>query len=212
MSIFTRFKDIVNSNINSLLDKAEDPEKMLRLMITEMEDTVIDLKTSTASRMAEAIRLDKKVTEAENTVKRWQDRAELALEKGKEDLAREALLEKKTATENLNRTKASLQGVKTAVEEGKKEIATLEEKVKVAKDKLENLQREAKRAEEKHNETVNLNARFEDLENRINRMNAYTELSKKQEEESAESRFKKMETNQEIEDEILRIKKEKGLE
>ncbi len=212
MSIFTRFKDIVNSNINSLLDKAEDPEKMLRLMITEMEDTVIDLKTSTASRMAEAIRLDKKVTEAENTVKRWQDRAELALEKGKEDLAREALLEKRTATENLNRTKASLESVKTAVEEGKKEIATLEEKVKVAKDKLENLQREAKRAEEKHNETVNLNARFEDLENRINRMNAYTELSKKQEEESAESRFKKMETNQEIEDEILRIKKEKGLE
>ena len=211
MSIFTRFKDIVNSNINSLLDKAEDPEKMLRLMITEMEDTVIDLKTSTASRMAEAIRLDKKVTEAENTVKRWQDRAELALEKGKEDLAREALLEKRTATENLNRTKASLESVKTAVEEGKKEIATLEEKVKVAKDKLENLQREAKRAEEKHNETVNLNARFEDLENRINRMNAYTELSKKQEEESAESRFKKMETNQEIEDEILRIKKEKGL-
>ena len=212
MSIITRFKDIVNSNINSLLDKAEDPEKMLRLMITEMEDTVIDLKTSTASRMAEAIRLDKKVTEAENTVKRWQDRAELALEKGKEDLAREALLEKRTATENLNRTKASLESVKTAVEEGKKEIATLEEKVKVAKDKLENLQREAKRAEEKHNETVNLNARFEDLENRINRMNAYTELSKKQEEESAESRFKKMETNQEIEDEILRIKKEKGLE
>ncbi len=212
MSIFTRFKDIVNSNINSLLDKAEDPEKMLRLMITEMEDTVIDLKTSTASRMAEAIRLDKKVTEAENTVKRWQDRAELALEKGKEDLAREALLEKRTATENLNRTKASLESVKTAVEEGKKEIATLEEKVKIAKDKLENLQREAKRAEEKHNETVNLNARFEDLENRINRMNAYTELSKKQEEESAESRFKKMETNQEIEDEILRIKKEKGLE
>ena len=172
MSIFTRFKDIVNSNINSLLDKAEDPEKMLRLMITEMEDTVIDLKTSTASRMAEAIRLDKKVTEAENTVKRWQDRAELALEKGKEDLAREALLEKRTATENLNRTKASLESVKTAVEEGKKEIATLEEKVKVAKDKLENLQREAKRAEEKHNETVNLNARFEDLENRINRRKA----------------------------------------
>ena len=75
MSIFTRFKDIVNSNINSLLDKAEDPEKMLRLMIGEMEDTVIDLKTTTAARMAEAIRVEKKMEEAKATVERWQQRA-----------------------------------------------------------------------------------------------------------------------------------------
>ena len=75
MSIFTRFKDIVNSNINSLLDKAEDPEKMLRLMIGEMEDTVIDLKTNTAARMAEAIRVEKKMEEAKATVERWQQRA-----------------------------------------------------------------------------------------------------------------------------------------
>ena len=81
MSIFTRFKDIVNSNINSLLDKAEDPEKMLRLMIGEMEDTVIDLKTTTAARMAEAIRSEKKVDEAKATVDRWQARAELAIER-----------------------------------------------------------------------------------------------------------------------------------
>lgn len=212
MSIFTRFKDIVNSNINSLLDKAEDPEKMLRLMITEMEDTVIDLKSSTASRMAEAIRLDKKLKEAEDTVNRWQNRAELAIEKGKDDLAREALVEKKAATERLSRVKASLEGIKNSVEEGKKEISTLEDKISVAKDKLMTLQREAKRAEEKHNESVNLNARFEDLENRINRMNAYTELNKKKDEESSEERFSKMERDQDIEDELLKIKKEKGLE
>ena len=88
MSIFTRFKDIVNSNINSLLDKAEDPEKMLRLMIGEMEDTVIDLKTTTAARMAEAIRVEKKMEEAKATVERWQQRSELAIEKGKDDMAR----------------------------------------------------------------------------------------------------------------------------
>lgn len=211
MSIFTRFKDIVNSNINSLLDKAEDPEKMLRLMINEMEETVIELKSSTSARMAEAIRLNEKVTEAGKKVARWQERAELAIEKGKDDLAREALIEKRVASEELERVKLAMEGTKSAVEEGKKEISTLEEKVKIAKDKLVNLQRENQRAQERSKETVNLNARFEDLENKINRMNAYTELSRQQHEESAEEKFKKMERDQEIEEELAKIKKEKGL-
>lgn len=212
MGIFTRFKDIVNSNINSILDKAEDPEKMLRLMITEMEDTVIDLKTSTASRMAEAIRLDKKVMEAEETVKRWRMRAELAVEKGKDDMAREALLEKKNAENEVERIKSSLVALKNTIEEGKKEISTLEDKINSSKDKLETLQRENKRAQERERETVNLNARFEDLERRINRMNAYTELNKTKEKENVEERFQKMEKDDEVEEEMAQIKKEKGME
>ena len=211
MSIFTRFKDIVNSNINSLLDKAEDPEKMLKLMITEMEDTVIDLKTSTAGRMAEAIRLDKKVEEAEAAVERWQKRAELAVEKGKDDLAREALQEKKNATAEAERIKASVVSLKNAVEEGKKEIATLEDKIKNARDRLLTLQREGQRAGERKKENVNLNARFEDLENRINRMNAYNELNKTAEKESSEEKFSKMEADEDIERELEKIKKEKGI-
>ena len=211
MSIFTRFKDIVNSNINSLLDKAEDPEKMLKLMITEMEDTVIDLKTSTAGRMAEAIRLDKKVEEAEATVERWQKRAELAVEKGKDDLAREALQEKKNAAAEAERIKASVVSLKNAVEEGKKEIATLEDKIKNARDRLLTLQREGQRAGERKKENVNLNARFEDLENRINRMNAYNELNKTGEKESSEAKFSKMEADEDIERELEKIRKEKGI-
>lgn len=211
MSIFTRFKDIVNSNINSLLDKAEDPEKMLRLMINEMEETVIELKSSTSARMAEEIKLNERLAEAEKKVERWQQRAELAIEKGKDDLAREALIEKRTAGEELERVKLAMEGTKNSVEEGRKEISTLEEKVKIAKDKLENLHRENQRAQERNKETVNLNARFEDLENKINRMNAYTELSRQQHEESAEEKFNKMERDQEIEEELAKIKKEKGL-
>lgn len=210
MSIFTRFKDIVNSNINSLLDKAEDPEKMLKLMITEMEDTVIDLKTSTAARMAEVIRLEKKAKEAEETVGRWQKRAELAVEKGKEDLTREALGEKKTAAAERDRIRASIDSLKNAVEEGKKEIATLEEKIRGAKSRLETLRMESQRADERKKENVNLNARFEDLENRINRMNAYNDLNKTKEEESSEAKFNRMERDEDIERELERIKKEKG--
>ena len=212
MSIFTRFKDIVNSNINSLLDKAEDPEKMLRLMIGEMEDTVIDLKTTTAARMAEAIRSEKKVDEAKATVDRWQARAELAIEKGKDDLAREALIEKKHAQEAYERALENISSLKKSVEEGKEEIRTLEDKIKAAKDKLATLQREQARAQERRDSSVNLNARFEEMENRINRMNAYNDLSKKSEEKSAEEKFSEMEKNDEIEAEIERIKKEKGIE
>lgn len=212
MSIFTRFKDIVNSNINSLLDKAEDPEKMLRLMIGEMEDTVIDLKTTTAARMAEAIRSEKKVDEAKATVERWQARAELAIEKGKDDLAREALIEKKHAQEVYERALENISSLKKSVEEGKEEIRTLEDKIKAAKDKLASLQREQARAQERRDSSVNLNARFEEMENRINRMNAYNDLSKKSEEKSAEEKFSEMEKNDEIEAEIERIKKEKGIE
>ena len=212
MSIFTRFKDIVNSNINSLLDKAEDPEKMLRLMIGEMEDTVIDLKTTTAARMAEAIRSEKKVEEAKATVERWQARAELAIEKGKDDLAREALMEKKHAQEVYERALENISSLKKSVEEGKEEIRTLEDKIKAAKDKLATLQREQARAQERRDSSVNLNARFEEMENRINRMNAYNDLSKKSEEKSAEEKFSEMEKNDEIEAEIERIKKEKGIE
>ena len=212
MSIFTRFKDIVNSNINSLLDKAEDPEKMLRLMIGEMEDTVIDLKTTTAARMAEAIRSEKKVDEAKATVERWQGRAELAIEKGKDDLAREALIEKKHAQEAYERALENISSLKKSVEEGKEEIRTLEDKIKAAKAKLTTLQREQERAQERRDSSVNLNARFEEMENRINRMNAYNDLSKKSEEKSAEAKFSEMEKNEAIEAEIERIKKEKGIE
>ena len=212
MSIFNRFKDIVNSNINSLLDKAEDPEKMLRLMIGEMEDTVIDLKTTTAARMAEAIRSEKKVDEAKATVDRWQARAELAIEKGKDDLAREALMEKKHAQEVYERALENISSLKKSVEEGKEEIRTLEDKIKAAKDKLASLQREQAKAQERRDSSVNLNARFEEMENRINRMNAYNDLSKKSEEKSAEEKFSEMEKNDEIEAEIERIKKEKGIE
>ena len=212
MSIFTRFKDIVNSNINSLLDKAEDPEKMLRLMIGEMEDTVIDLKTTTAARMAEAIRSEKKVDEAKATVERWQGRAELAIEKGKDDLAREALIEKKHAQEAYERALENISSLKKSVEEGKEEIRTLEDKIKAAKAKLTTLQREQERAQERRDSSVNLNARFEEMENRINRMNAYNDLGKKSEEKSAEEKFSEMEKNDEIEAEIERIKKEKGIE
>ena len=95
--------DIINANMNALLDKAEDPEKMLRMMIQEMEDTLIELKSSCASAMAESAKLERNIKEAKEAEERWEKRAILAVSKGKEDLAREALSEKLLSRKDADR-------------------------------------------------------------------------------------------------------------
>ena len=95
MGIFTRFRDIVGSNINSMLDRAEDPEKLIRMMIQEMEDTLIELKAACAGVMADSKRVENQQAVNERRIEYWDDNAKLAVSKGREDLAREALIEKR---------------------------------------------------------------------------------------------------------------------
>ena len=180
MGVFTRFKDIINANINSLLDKAEDPEKMLRLMISDMEDTLIELKSSCASRMAEEIRLSKKIEANRECIDRWQNRARLAIEKGKEDLARE---------ETLKNEMDSFNELKEDVEEAKKDIKSLEDKIESAKLKLKTLEEREKRAqaEARRAQDDSMKDHFEKMEERINRMKSWNDLNEK---ENAEDKFR----------------------
>ncbi len=133
MGIFSRFTDIVNSNINAILDKAEDPEKIIRLMIQEMEDTLVEVRSAAARAIADRKEISRKLSSLQADARNWQEKAELAVDKGRDDLAKAALAEKASAT----RTGAELERQLTVLDEGldklNDDITSLEEKLRDAK-------------------------------------------------------------------------------
>ena len=135
MSIFTRFKDIIESNIDAMLGKSDNPERMLRLMIQDMEDTLVEMKATCAQEMAEKARTSRTCERVEAEVERWTDRAELALSKGREDLAREALMRKKGVVDDITRMTMEVRAYGVKILECQSEIRQVESKLLEAREK-----------------------------------------------------------------------------
>ncbi|MFT5519927.1 MAG: phage shock protein A [Enterobacterales bacterium] len=133
MGIFSRFADIVNANLNSILDKAEDPEKMIRLIIQEMEDTLVEVRTTSARTIAEKKELQRKIDKLKSEVDNWQQKAELAVSKDREDLAKAALLEKKRIVEMASDMESQLSTVNSALDQLNAETGQLQDKLQDAK-------------------------------------------------------------------------------
>ncbi|MBU1436382.1 phage shock protein PspA [Paraglaciecola sp.] len=133
MGIFSRFSDIVNSNINALLDKAEDPEKMVRLIIQEMEDTLVEVRSTSAKTIAEKKELQRVVSRLEEEVVDWQAKAELALAKDRDDLARSALIEKQKSADQAASVAADIANLDAHVSKLQDEVGQLQEKLADAK-------------------------------------------------------------------------------
>ncbi len=139
MGIFSRFSDIVNSNINAILDKAEDPEKIVRLMIQEMEDTLVEVRTAAARSIASKKELNRKLTLLEKEQAEWSQKAELALSKGREDLAKAALVEKSQAAAQAEALRADYDHIETGLAKLNEDIARLETKLNDAKARQKSL-------------------------------------------------------------------------
>jgi len=215
MGIFTRFRDIVSSNINTMLDKAEDPEKLIKLMIREMEDTLVELKASCAGVMADRKKTDRQLEELESRVKYWADRADLAVNKGRDDLAREALLEKRRFVSRNDALGNEITELDNLVEQYQDDIRQLEEKLKSARNKQRLLVQRHIHAKRKiraqedirRMDSSDVIFKFDEMENRIERMEVDADLVNFGKKPSLEEEFEKLAVDEDIEKELQALKR-----
>lgn len=214
MGIFTRFRDIVSSNINSMLDKAEDPEKMIKLMIREMEDTLIELKSSCANTIANQKKVERMLEDTREREAFWSQKAELAVTKGRDDLARQALMEKRRFTQRVEVVEEELTDLSALVEQYRDDITELENKLKSAREKQRMLVQRHIRAQRKKQaqqeirrvDSAEVVQKFEEMENHIERMEAEADLVNYGRQSNLEAAFDDLAADDEIEKELSALK------
>ncbi|PTY37737.1 phage shock protein PspA [Saccharospirillum sp. MSK14-1] len=135
MGIFSRFTDIINSNLNALLDRAEDPQKMIRLIIQEMEETLVEVRSSSARVIADRKDAERRLARVRKEVDDWEAKAKLALAKDREDLARAALAEKQTLVEEADILQRECEALDDHLQQLSEEVGQLQSKLNDAKAK-----------------------------------------------------------------------------
>jgi phage shock protein A len=201
-----------------MLDRAEDPEKLLKLMIREMEDTLVELKSSCAGVMADRKKTQRRLEEITLRKGAWEEKAALAVSRGRDDLAREALLQKRMFTMRKNELQHNRDELSLLIDQYHEDIRELEDRLKTARDKQRLLiqrhvharnkmdaQHEIRRAD-----SAEVMVKFEEFEKRIDRMESEAELINIGRQRSLQEELDKLTVDEEIEAELQALKRPAG--
>jgi phage shock protein A len=217
MGIFSRLSDIVNSNIVALLDRAEDPQKIIRLIIQEMEDTLVEVRSAAVRSIADKKELERKLNTLARERDAWEAKAELAIEKGREDLAKGALVAKNRAIQAIEAGQAQFADLENYLARQNEDVAKLQAKLDDAK------QREAAmiaRAQSAHARLKTRGAlydsrvddalsRMQQVERALDEMDGKVEaydLGRNGRGPSLSEQFAELETDTKVEDELAALK------
>lgn len=216
MGMFSRMSDIVQANINAILDKAEDPVKVVKLLIQEMEETLVELRSVAATNLAEKRQLQRQVDKLQYQVTSWQEKAELAVDKGREELARAALVEKHSCEQKLTALVSETKIVDESLAKLQEDTARLQDKLLEARTKQKSLvvrERSAavRLTAKSKTHSVKIETaivRFEQYERRIDDLEAQVDAyDLSPQSQSLEAQFKDLQSEEQIEKELAELRK-----
>jgi len=218
MGIFSRLSDIINSNLNSLLDKAEDPEKLIRLIIQEMEDTLVELRTTAARTIADKKELERRLGTLAQDAADWQAKAELAISKGRDDLAKGALREKARVADRQAGMEGEIGHLDTAIGKYSEDIGQLQSKLDDARKRQKSLLVRRSTANSQIKVRVQLNSgrvndamsRFEQFERKLDEEEATVESLDIGRKRTLSEEISELETEDEVEKELAELKARLG--
>lgn len=218
MNFFTRIKEIASANVNHVLDKMEDPRKMIKLMVAKLESTLGAAKASLAASADSLKRTLAEKALVEESEGRWDGRARMAVEKGLDDLAREALAEKRALSERRLALEKEAATYGAIIESKKDQVGKLEDKLAEIKAKSASMAARALHAKEKIKTEKELREidgsemirKFQEFESKIDRLEAEADLAASGRPAAAEARFAKMERDSEIEASLDALKADCG--
>lgn len=214
MSIFSRLTDIVQSNINALLDRAEDPEKLIRLIIQEMEDTLVEVRSSTVKIIAEKKEIERRVADLTRERDEWERKAEIALTRDREDLAKEALRIRTRAAEEADALSAQLVQVDEALSKANEDISRLQAKLTDAKNREKALVARTKTAANRVKVRERLNddrindalSRFEQVERNLDELEGRVEAHDMGRTKSVAEEIADLESAHKMDEELAALK------